>query len=76
MPALVFVHDGKVVGKHTGFIDSSGLKRRLEEFAISNKKNIGTTTDGEFTIIDKDLKDPEKGRKIKDKNSSVGEEES
>jgi thioredoxin 1 len=76
VPALVFVHDGKVVGKHTGFIDSSGLKRRLEEFAISNKKNIGTTTDGEFTIIDKDLKDPEKGRKIKDKNSSVGEEES
>lgn len=74
VPALVFVHDGKVVGKHTGFIDRSGLKRRLEEFAISNKKNIGTTTAGEVTVIDKNKQDPEKGRKIKDKNSSSGKE--
>ena len=75
VPALVFVHDGKVVGKHTGFIDSSGLKRRLEEFAISNKKNIGMTNGGEVTLIDKDLKDPEKGRKIKDKNAPEEEKE-
>lgn len=74
VPALVFVHDGKVVGKHTGFIDTSNLERRLEEFAISNKKNIGNSSNDQVTIIDKDLQDPEKGRKIKDKTSSNKEE--
>lgn len=70
VPALVFVHDGKVVGKHTGYIQSSKLERLLEQFAHSNKKNIGYTTSGEVTIIDKYLKEPEKGRKIKDKQAS------
>lgn len=74
VPALVFVHDGKVVGKHTGYINSSRLKRLLEQFAISNKKNIGNTTDEDVTIINKHLKDSEKGRKIKDKNASNEEE--
>jgi thiol-disulfide isomerase/thioredoxin len=74
VPALVFVHDGKVVGKHTGFIDTSNLERRLEEFAISNKKNIGNSSNDQVSIIDKDLQDPEKGRKIKDKTSSNKEE--
>lgn len=73
VPALVFVHDGKVVGKHTGYINSSHLKRLLEQFAISNKKNIGNTTDEDVTIINKYLKDLEKGKKIKDKNPSSKE---
>lgn len=69
-PALVFVHDGKVVGKHTGYINSSNLKRILEQFAISNKKNIGETSSERFSIIDKELQDPTKGKKIKDKHTS------
>lgn len=70
VPAIVFVHDGKVIGKHTGYINPSNLKRLIEQFAISNKKNIGNSTSGTVSIIDKDLKDPEKGRKIKNKHAS------
>jgi thioredoxin 1 len=73
VPAIVFVHDGKVIGKHTGYINPSNLKRLLEQFAISNNKNIGNSSSGVVTVLDKDLVDPEKGRKIKEKNTS-GEE--
>jgi len=70
VPAIVFVHDGKVVGKHTGYINPSNLKRLLEQFAISNKKNIGNSSSGTVSIIDKDQEDPDEGRKIKDKQTS------
>lgn len=70
VPALVFVHDGKIVGKHTGYINSADLERRLEAFAISNKKNLGNTTSDDFTVINKYLKDLEKGKKIKEKNAN------
>lgn len=69
-PAIVFVHDGKVVGRHTGFLNKSNLKHRLKQFAISNKKTLGYTTSGKVSYLKADDKDPEKGRKIKDKNSS------
>ncbi|CAA6802609.1 MAG: Thioredoxin [uncultured Aureispira sp.] len=70
VPAIVFVHDGKMVGKHTGYINPSNLKRLLEQFAVSNKKNIGNSSSGTVSIIDKEMEDSDKGRKIKDKQTS------
>jgi thioredoxin-like negative regulator of GroEL len=77
-PALVFVHDGKVVGKHTGFLHQSTLKRRLKQFAISNKKNMGNTTSGQVSYLkaknEDPNADPNKGKKIKDKTAPKEEE--
>lgn len=67
VPALVFVHDGKVIGKHTGYINPSTLKKNLEEFAVANKRRIGTTHSGEASVIEQEEID-ETSRKVKDKH--------
>lgn len=67
VPALVFVHDGKVIGKHTGYINPSTLKKNLEEFAVANKRKIGTTHSGEASIIEQE-EIQETSRKVKDKH--------
>lgn len=67
VPALVFVHDGKVIGKHTGYINPSTLKKNLEEFAVANKRKIGTTHSGEASVIEQEEVDATR-RKVKDKH--------
>ncbi|BDS10190.1 thioredoxin family protein [Aureispira anguillae] len=70
VPSLVFVHDGKVIGKHIGYINPSSLKQLLEQFAVSNKRKIGISNSGESSVIDQEMqnkKDSDKKRKVKDK---------
>ncbi len=67
VPALVFVHDGKVIGKHTGYINPSTMKQALEQFAVANKRKIGTTHSGEASVIEQDEVD-QADRKVKDKH--------
>jgi thioredoxin-like negative regulator of GroEL len=69
VPALVFVHDGKVIGKHTGYINPSTMKQLLEKFAVANKRKIGTTHSGEASVIEQEEIDPTQ-RKVKDKHVS------
>jgi thioredoxin 1 len=54
VPALVFVHDGKVAGKHTGYINSSTFTKLLEDFAVANVRQLGTTHSGDATPIKED----------------------
>lgn len=56
VPALVFVRDGKVVGKHTGYINPSSLQKLMDEFAKAKKHKLGVTTSGETTVIKKEEK--------------------
>ncbi|MGH1339540.1 MAG: thioredoxin family protein [Aureispira sp.] len=67
VPALVFVHDGKVIGKHTGYITPSTLAKKLEDFAVANKRKISNTHSGEASTIEAEEVD-QSSRKVKDKH--------
>lgn len=67
VPSLVFVHDGKVIGKHTGYINPSTLKKLLEDFAVANKRKLGTTHSGEASLIEEE-EIKATSRKVKDKH--------
>lgn len=67
VPALVFVHDGKVIHKHTGYINPSTLRKKLEDFAVANKRKITNTHSGEASTIEEE-EVAQSSRKVKDKH--------
>ena len=67
VPAVVFVHDGKVIGKHTGYITPSSMKQLMEQFAVANKRKLGTHHSGEASVISDQEVNPS-DRRIKDKH--------
>lgn len=67
VPALVFVHDGKVIGKHTGYINPSTMSKLLEDFAVANKRKLGSTHSGEASTIEEEEVESS-SRKVKDKH--------
>lgn len=67
VPSLVFVWDGKVIGKHTGYINPSTMKKLMDQFAVANKRKLGTTHSGEASKIDEEEVHPE-DRRVKDKH--------
>lgn len=67
VPALVFVWDGKVIGKHTGYVTPSTMKQKMEQFAIANNRDLKTTHSGEASVIEEqDVSATD--RRIKDKH--------
>jgi thioredoxin 1 len=59
VPSIVFIRDGKVIGKHVGYINPSSMDKLMEKFAVSNKHKIGNSSSGTSTLLKegKELKD-------------------
>lgn len=70
VPSLVFVWDGKVIGKHTGYINPSTMRKMMDQFAVANKRKLGTTHSGEASKIEEEEVRPE-DRRIRDKHDNT-----
>jgi len=51
VPSIVFIRDGKVIGKHVGYINPSSMDKLMEKFAVSNKHKIGNSSSGTSTLL-------------------------
>lgn len=71
VPCLVFVHDGRVIGRRVGYTNPTTLQDMLEQFAVSNKRKIKTGAPGASSVIDQEehnkKEENRKQRRIKDK---------
>lgn len=52
VPSLVFIRDGKTIGKHVGHMENDAIKKLLEKFAKSNQHNVGSSKNPRRVLVD------------------------